>query len=69
MINQQRHRDRSLKAQKEKEIRVRNQRNQKILLTVTEHFPDIEVISKHQKHRQAIEKLAKPRATSARPKV
>jgi hypothetical protein len=58
-------RDRSLKARQEKQEKDMKQKNQKILQTVSRHFPDIEIVSKYQKHKQAIEKLAKPRARSA----
>lgn len=61
MVNQQRLRDRSVKARQEKQEQDIKKRNQKILQTVSQHFPDIEVISKYQKHKEAIEQLAKPR--------
>ncbi len=62
IINQQRLRDRSLKIRQEKQAKDLKKRNQKILQTVSHHFPDIEILSKYQKHRNAIEQLAKPRA-------
>ncbi|CAF3695802.1 unnamed protein product, partial [Adineta steineri] len=33
------------------------------------HFPGIEILSEKQKRQEAIEKLSKPRAISARSKV
>jgi hypothetical protein len=68
IINEQRMRDRSLKARQEKQENDMKKRNRKILQTVSQHFPDIDIISKHQKHREAIEQLARPRAYSANPK-
>jgi hypothetical protein len=44
-------------------------RNQKILQTVNQHFPDIDIVSKQEKHKQAIEQLAKPRMFSANNKI
>ncbi len=69
IINEQRMRDRSLKVRQVKQEKDMKKRNRKILQTVSHHFPDIEIISKYQKHRDAIEQLAKPRAYSAHPKV
>jgi len=69
IINQQRLRDRSLKAREEKQAKDLKKRNQKILKTVSHHFPDIEIMSKYEKHQEAIEKLAKPRAYSANPRT
>jgi len=69
IINQQRMRDRLLKIRQEKQAKDLKKRNQKILQTVSHHFPDIEIISKYQKHKQAIEQLAKPRAHSANPRA
>jgi hypothetical protein len=60
-------RDRSLKAQQEKQENDIKKRNQKILQTVSHHFPDIEIISKYQKRKEAIEQLARPRVFSADP--
>ncbi len=65
IINEQRMRDRSLKVRQMKQEKNLKKRNQKILQTVSHHFPDIEIISKYQKHKDAIEQLAKPRARSA----
>jgi hypothetical protein len=62
-------RDRLLKIRQEKQAKDLKKRNQKILQTVSHHFPDIEIISKYQKHKQAIEQLAKPRAHSANPRA
>lgn len=69
IINIQRFRDRSLKARQEQEIRDVKRRNRRILQTVSHHFPDIEIISRQQKHIEAIEELAKPRSFSAHPKA
>jgi hypothetical protein len=44
-------------------------RNQKILQTVNQHFPDIDIVSKQEKHKQAIEQLAKPRMFSANNRI
>ena len=65
VFTQQRMRDRSLKAREEKETKDLRKRNQKILQTVSHHFPDIEILTPYQKHQDAIEQLAKPRAHSA----
>lgn len=62
----QRLRDRSLKARQEKQLKEMKKRNQKILETVSHHFPGIEVISKHEKRQEAIEQLARPRLISAK---
>ncbi len=62
-------RDRSLKARQEKQANDLKRRNQKILQTVSQHFPNIEIISKYQKHQDAIEQLARPRAYSANPRA
>lgn len=69
IINQQRIRDRLLKIRQEKQAKHLKKRNQKILQTVSHHFPDIEIISKYQKHKEAIEQLARPRALSANPRM
>ena len=45
-------------SRQEKDI---EERNQKILQTVNQHFPNIDIISKQERHKQAIEQLAKPR--------
>jgi hypothetical protein len=68
MINEQRMRDRLLKIRQEKQANDLKRRNQKILQTVSQYFPDIEIISKYQKRKEAIERLAKPRAYSASPR-
>lgn len=68
MITAQRMRDRSLKARREQEAKDLQKRNRKILQTVTQHFPDIEILTRQQKHREAIEQLARPRAHSAHPR-
>ena len=65
VITQQRMRDRSLKSQQIQEAKDLRQRNRKILQTVSQHFPEIEVVTRYEKHRDAIEQLAKPRARSA----
>ena len=62
-------RDRSLKARQEKQAKDLKNRNQKILQTVSHHFPNIEIITKYQKHRKTIEQLARPRAYSAHSKT
>jgi hypothetical protein len=61
VLHQQRMRNRSLKAREEKYESDMKKRNQKILQTVTQHFPDIDIMSKKEKHKQAIEQLAKPK--------
>lgn len=68
MITAQRLRDRSLKVREEQEAKNLQKRNRKILQTVTEHFPDIEILTREEKHRDAIEQLARPRAHSAHPR-
>lgn len=40
------------------------EKNRRILETVVEHFPDIELLTKSEKHRDKIEALAKPRSSS-----
>ena len=65
MIHQQRLRDRSQKARREQQEKEVKKRNQKILHTVDQHFPDIDIVSRQDKHHQAIEQLAKPRQYSA----
>ncbi len=62
-------RDRSLKARQVKEAKDLKKRNRKILETVSQHFPDIEVVSRYEKHQDAIEQLAKPRAHSAHSRI
>ncbi len=69
IINQQRMRDRSQKARLEKQEKDIKKRNQKILETVNQHFPDIDIVSKQEKHKQAIEQLAKPRMFSPNNKI
>lgn len=61
VITQQRIHDRLLKARQEQEEKDMKIRNKKILEAVNEHFPDIDIMTRHEKHREAIEKLAKPR--------
>lgn len=55
-------RDRSLKVRQLKDAKNLKKRNRKILETVSQHFPDIEIVSRYEQHRDAIEQLAKPRA-------
>lgn len=62
MIHEQRMRDRSQKARREQQEKNVEKRNQKILQTVNEHFPDIDIVSRQDKHHDAIEQLAKPRS-------
>lgn len=62
LINQQRVRDRSQKLRQEQQEREIKKRNQKILQTVNQHFPDIDIVSRVEKHQEAIEQLAKPRS-------
>jgi hypothetical protein len=62
-------RDRSQKARQEKQEKDLKKRNQKILLTVNQHFPDIDIISKRERHKEAIERLSKPRLLSANKKL
>ena len=69
LIKEQRLRDRSLKIREEKQTQHKKQRNHRILQTVTHHFPEIEIVTRRQKHRQAITDLAKPRAASVRQKL
>lgn len=69
LIKEQRLRDRSLKIREEKQTQHKKQRNQRILQAVTHHFPEIEIVTRRQKHRQAITNLAKPRAASVRSKL
>jgi hypothetical protein len=61
-------RDRSQKVRQEKQEKDLKKRNQKILQTVNQHFPDINIISKHEKHKDAIEQLSKPRMFSGNKK-
>ena len=61
-------RDRSLKTHEEQEEKDLQRRNRKILQTVTRHFPDIDILTQREKHHDAIEKLARPRAHSAHPR-
>lgn len=68
IINQQRLRDRSIKQRQEQQEKNVEKRNEKILQTVTQHFPDIDIISKQERHQRAIEQLAKPRTMSVRKK-
>ena len=68
IITQQRMRDRSLKTQEEQEARELKKRNRKILQTATQHFPDIDILTRREKHKDAIEQLARPRARSAHPR-
>jgi hypothetical protein len=65
VINQQRMRDRSLKARQVKEAKNLKKRNRKILQTVSQHFPNIDIVSRYEKHQDAIEELSRPRAHSA----
>ena len=61
-------RDRLLKfheQQHEKNLKIRNT---KILQTVDEHFPDIDIISQREKHKKTIEQLAKPRRSNTNKK-
>lgn len=64
IIREQRLRDRTMKILREKQVKTLKKRNRKILETVSQHFPDIEVVTKYEKHKEAIEKLARPRAVS-----
>ncbi|CAF2401192.1 unnamed protein product [Rotaria sp. Silwood2] len=64
VINQQRIRNRLQKVRQEKQEKDMKNRNKKILQTVNEYFPDINIISKQEKHRETIEQLAKPRMFS-----
>lgn len=54
-------RDRLRKVRLSKQEKEIEERNQKILQTVNQHFPNIDIISKQERHKQAIEQLAKPR--------
>lgn len=64
MVYQQRMRDRSIKARIEQQKKDVKKRNLKILETVNQHFPDIDIVSRKEKHFDAIEQLAKPRQHS-----
>ncbi|CAF4601555.1 unnamed protein product [Rotaria socialis] len=64
VINQQRVRDRLLKARQEKQEKDLKNRNKRILETVNEYFPEIEILSKQEKHKEALEKLSKPRISN-----
>ena len=66
LINEQRQRDRSLKAREEAQVKETKKRNQKMLQTVSHHFPGIEIVTKLQKHQDAIEELARPRVLSSK---
>jgi hypothetical protein len=57
-------RDRLKKLRQEKQEKDIQKRNQKILHTVDQHFPDIDIISKREKHKEAIEQLSKPRKSA-----
>ena len=65
MISRQRMRDRSLKLREQQQKKDVQKRNKKILETVNQHFPEIDIVSRWKKHLDAIEKLAKPRDYSA----
>lgn len=69
IIKEQRLRDRSLKITREKQVKSVKKRNRKILETVSHHFPDIEILTRYERHKDAIEQLAKPRAASAHPRT
>ncbi|CAF2054910.1 unnamed protein product [Rotaria magnacalcarata] len=69
VINQQRVRDRLLKTRQEKQEKDLKNRNKRILETVNEYFPAIEIVSKQEKHKEAIEKLSKPRISSSHEKI
>ena len=69
VIHQQRMRDRLQKVRQEKQENDLKKRNQKILQTVNQHFPDIDVMSKKEKHKQAIEQLSKPKPFSINKKT
>lgn len=68
IITEQRMRDRSLKTREEQEAKDLKKRNRKILQTVTHHFPDIDILTRREKHEDAIDQLARPRAHSAHPR-
>jgi len=68
ILNQQRIRDRWQKARQEKQEKDIKKRNQKILEAVSQHFPNIKIINEREKHKEAIEQLAKPRIFSANKK-
>lgn len=61
MIHLQRMRNRLRKARVSRQEKELEERNQKILQTVNQHFPNIDIISRQERHKQAIEHLAKPR--------
>ncbi|CAF0913728.1 unnamed protein product [Rotaria sp. Silwood1] len=69
IFNQQRMRDRSLKARQEKQAKDMRKHNRKILQTVSHHFPDIDIMTRYQKHQETVERLARPRTYSACPKA
>lgn len=68
VLTQQRIRDRTEKARIEKHEQDMKKRNQKILEAVNQHFPDIDIISRREKHKAAIEHLSKPRTFSGNKK-
>ena len=68
-IHRQRMRDRSQKLRQEQQETDLKKRNQKILLAVNQHFPDIDIISKQEKRKEALEQLSKPRMFSGNKKV
>ena len=47
-------RDRSQKARQEKQEKDIQKRNQKILQTVNQHFPDIDTISKQERYKHPL---------------
>ncbi|CAF0775864.1 unnamed protein product [Rotaria sordida] len=69
VIKQQRVRDRLQKGRQEQQEKDLKNRNKKILQTVNEYFPDINIISKQEKHRATIEHLAKPRIFNTNEKI
>ncbi|CAF1070731.1 unnamed protein product [Adineta ricciae] len=60
VIHRQRLRDRLQKAQQEQQERDLKRRNQKILQTVNQHFPDIDLVKRKQKLKRIVERLSKP---------
>jgi hypothetical protein len=62
-------RDRSQKTRQDQKEQELKRRNQKILLTVNQHFPNTDIVSKQEKRKEAIAQLAKPRTLSANKKL
>ncbi|CAF3723506.1 unnamed protein product [Adineta steineri] len=64
ILNRQRMHDRLQKTREEQQEKDLKKRNQKILQTVNQHFPDIDTASKRAKNKAVIANLAKPRMST-----